>query len=251
MSILLRTLVVLLTAATSQLWAEPTVDLIEFVFNINGSGTAYGTYGSMPAALFNTSGFNTSTGLGSVVVTYKPGVAGNYFITGYFDHDIEEALNSSFNEFGSVLGAPGPGVTYQLDDPSSGSIFANATAATNALDNTNHVPTADLAPNACCNVSMALSRSVVLDADETALVTFTIGRTAPGGFALVQTDPSISVAGSNQLTSASLYLSSSLEIQGGGGGPGVPEPGTMSLLAIALLGGIGARRSRMKAQLRE
>ncbi len=235
MKALWQTLVVALALAISHSPAA-TIELPEYNFNLNGSGTTYGIYGTTPAAIFNTSGFDFATGLGSLTINYKPGPAGNYFINAYFDHDVDLAINSSFNEFAGVLGSAPAGVSYQLDDPFTGTIFANATAATNDLDNTNHVPTAAPAPNACCNVSLALGHAFILAVDETAVVTYTVGLTPPGGFALRLTDPDIFDA-AGAATPENLYLSSSLRIIPATGPPGIPEPGTFGLSAIAAIAG--------------
>jgi hypothetical protein len=74
-----------------------------------------------------------------------------------------------------------------------------------------------------------------VDSGEVATVKFATKTTRPaGGFYLVQTDPD---------SASSIYFSSDLDINGGGG-PVIPEPGTLTLLGLGLA--VAARRLRRR-----
>src|SRR4029077_6157436 len=89
----------------------------------------------------NTAGFNSTTGLGTLTLTFNPGVAGNYFFDAFFDEQLHIPF---YDEFGAVGGVPGAGISWQIDEPEFGdanrvgTIFTNT--SNNGLDNTNHIP---------------------------------------------------------------------------------------------------------------
>ena len=189
-----------------------TITLFQYDLNSGGGGT-------------NLSGFDTSTGLGTIVVTVA--AAGNHSVLAFFDHEIDEATNTFFNEYGEAVGAPAAGQSWEIDEPGYvyGDIYANFLAG--ALDNANGVPAS--APD---DVSMALGWTFSLAADETAYIIFRVSEIAPSsGFFLIQTDPD---------SPAAIYLSSNLDIRGGGGQ--IPEPASMILLALGLLGVIALKK---------
>src|SRR5258706_15073955 len=129
-------------SSPASVWADP-VALQDYLFNVNGTSycpdAACG--GSLVPAGLNSSAFDFSTGLGTLVWTFNPGAAGAYFFDAFFDHDLHAPF---FNEFGMANGSPAAGMSWQIDEPGFGdgnrlgTIFDNAMA--NALDNTNHVP---------------------------------------------------------------------------------------------------------------
>jgi hypothetical protein len=174
----------------------------------------------------------------------------------YLDNQLHAPF---YNEYGAVNGAPGAGVSWQIDEPGfgdanrTGTIFANVEA--NTLDNTNHVPgTASNFFGDCgangggsvnpgCNndVSLALGFNFILAADEFATITVTATPTLPAsGFYLRQADPD---------TPSNLYLTGTISIRPGGPRPpGIPEPESWLLVgAGALLGIGGLRRKQGKA----
>lgn len=170
-----------------------------------------------PPGSINTAGFDFATGFGTVVATVNG--AGPHYLGFFVDHEIDESVNTFFNEFGASGNAPKSGQSWEIDEPgfSYGDIYANLSAG--ALDNANGVPSS--APD---DVSMALAWSFFLGADESASVIMNVGPVPPpAGFYLVQTDPD---------SDLNLYFSSSLRVSGG---QTVPEAAsTCGMLAIAL-----------------
>jgi hypothetical protein len=207
------------------------VELADWGLNVDGTTYCdlgpcdFAGGGTLPGSL-DASGFDFSTGFGSLVVTI--GGAGAHSVDFFFDHDIDAAFNTFFNELGSVTGAPGAGQSWEIDEPGFlfGDIFDNFLAG--ALDDSNALLSAE-------DVSMALGWDFVLAADEIATLQFLISDVMPAsGFFLAQFDPD---------SDYTLYLSSTLRIEGGG--PGVPEPGTLLLIGIGALGLAAARRRRV------
>jgi len=199
---------------------------ILFEGKFNQDGTVY-TPATAPAN-WNLAGFDTVTGLGTI--TAQMTGAGVHDILVFLDLEIDEPINTFFNEFGATAGAPGAGLSWEIDEPGYvfGDIYSNF--LTGALDNTNGVP-----PGSPDDVSFALGRAFTLAADETGTLTFRTSLTPPaGGFYLVQTDPD---------SASSVYFSSDLSIRGGGEPP-IPEPGTLTLLGLGLAA--AARRLRRR-----
>jgi hypothetical protein len=217
------------------------IALQESLLNVNGA-QAYDTFSGVTG--LNVAGFNQTTGLGLIVLTYNPG-PGTYYFDSYFD--IEAAV-PFFNEYGSVNGSPASGQTWQIDDPIAGTIFANTQG--NALDNTNHIPgQVDNFSGTCsganCNgdVSMAMGFDFTLAAGQEEVITLNLSQTAPSGFYLQQTHP----VDSNNSSAVNIYFSGTAKAQ-----PisTVPEPSTLFLLGVALgLLLLTALRSRLKLAL--
>lgn len=206
--------------------AAAVIDLQEFAFNVDGTVTDnYMPTAVVTPAGVNIAGFDTTTGLGTI--TYSLSTMGSHYFGLFVDHEIDQAINTFYNEFGSTSGTAGAGQSWEIDEPgyTFGNIFTNF--GLSALDGTNGVPAGS--PD---DVSMAMAWNFVLAAGETASINFRISDVAPtGGFYLTQTDPG---------SQASIYLSSALNIRQGGGQ--VPEPATLALVGLGLLGAWQARR---------
>lgn len=213
--------------------------LQETLLNLNG--TTYHNTFAVPG--LNSAPFNSVTGLGTLTLTFNPGVAGSYFFDAFFDHQLHVPF---FNENGAVSGAPGAGISWQIDEPGfgdgnrTGTIFTNASA--NTLDNTNHVPgalsnffnncganTGGQPVNPACNndVSMALGFNFILAADEFAIITVNASPTQPmGGFFLRQHDPD---------TPSDVYLTGAISIQPGTPPPPAPGPAAWLLMGTGMI----------------
>lgn len=200
------------------------ISLFDFAFNVDGVVTP----GAFPAGVSGAA-FDTSAGLGSVHITLGGG--GPHYVAMFVDHEIDEAVNTFYNEVGAVGGLPPSGQTWEIDEPGwiNGDIYANFEAR--ALDNALGV---SLFGNTVFpdDVSMALAQSVLLGASESAELTLTLGLVPPrSGFYLVHTDPD---------SVASIYFSSTLTV--------IPEPAAawLPLTCAGLFSICRRRRSSLK-----
>lgn len=159
--------------------------------------------------------------------TGSESITGLTFVS-FLDVEIDEAINTFFNEYGEVEGVPAPGQGFEIDEPgyAFGDIYANALAG--VLDGQNAVPAS--APD---DVSMALS--------------FAVGPLAPGQAArfelLISEDGD--ALGSLLLRQRDTSALSDTVITFSGRAAIVPEPGTALLigLGIALLARARAGRA--------
>ena len=218
-------------------WSPAQADVTLFDWGFNIEGVTYCAVDAdncdvtgLPGGL-DAGGFDFATGLGSMSMTIT-GV-GPHSIIAYFDHEIDEAINTFFNELGSTTGAAAAGQSWEIDEPGfwepAGDIFDNFVAG--MLDNTVGFPDSEN------DVAMAMGFDFDLLEGETALVEFFLSTDAPDvDFYLAQLDPD------SQLT---IYFWGELTITGPGGD--VPEPGTLGLLALGLLGLARTRRLRKRA----
>jgi hypothetical protein len=207
--------VVLLAAAS--IANAATISLFECGTNVDGTIT------------LTCSGLD-GAGLGTVSLAGITG-AGAHSVLVFVDHEIDEAINTFFNEFGSAFGVPIAGQSWEIDEPGFffGDIYDNFQAGT--LDNTNGVPAGS--PD---DVSMAMGWNFILAAGETASIAFILSDLQPGsGFFLSHCDPD---------SDACVHLSSTLTIDNGN--DGVPEPSLLLLLGTGVAGLLAKARGRMK-----
>lgn len=203
--------------------ALATALLDDWVFNVDGDIDEYWEGDSMPTA-----GSLDDEGLGTL--TWTTDVEGIHNFIAFFDHEIDQATTTFFNEYGDTVNTPDVTQSWEIDEPGYefGDIYDNVLAG--ALDNTNAVPlkTPD-------DVSWAMGWDFTLAADETAIISLILSDIAPdSGFYLSQTDVT---------TLERIYYSSSLDIVPGGAP--VPEPGTMLLLGTGLVGILGFGRKKL------
>jgi len=252
-------LLLLLDAWCSSAVAGTTDILYDNLFNVNGSVTE----GSFAIAGLNSSGFNATTGEGTLIFTFNPGAAGTYFFNAWFDNDLSAP---NFNEYGASSGTAAAGQSWEIGDPTayynsglppgglgSGVDIVDNTAL-NTLSSANELPgnTDNFLGNcvgSTCNgdASMAMGFAFTLAANQEEVITLNLSETAPtSGFYLQQIHP---VDGCDQNgqncanpVQLNLYLQGSAAAQGVGGG-GVPEPGTWTLL-FAPMAGLALWRSR-------
>ena len=157
--------------------------------------------------------FDTVTGLGTMILTISG--AGTHNALAFVDHDIDKALNTSFNELGSAIGAPAAGQSWELGDPYNSTIFTDFSGA--GLTDSSLLTGAGV--NNGDDVSMALGWSFLLGPGETANITWLLSERPPvGGFYLEQTDPD---------SQKNIYFSSSLAISSN-----VPDGG----MSLGMLG---------------
>ncbi len=160
----------------------------------------------------------------------------NVWFFGFLDAEIDELVNSAFNEFGALVRVNGAGSgdsapdSWEIDEPgfSFGDIFDNLLAG--SLDNTNSVPAAS--PE---DVSLALGFDIGdVPAGNRIIATFQISQQDIGG--LSQTDPNSHVT---------FFFNGSVTV-----GPPIvsaPEPGILWLLGTGLVALLGVEFLKTRA----
>ncbi|MFA5904945.1 MAG: PEP-CTERM sorting domain-containing protein [Desulfobacula sp.] len=229
--LMITSFMLLMVLCFAQVGSASTIGLYEYAFNLDDNvydyinGTTI-TYGDFPAGV-NGAVFDTTTGIGTIAVTISG--TGSHYFGAFFDHEIDEAINTFSNEYGSVSGSPATGQSWEIDEPGYvfGDIYSNF--AVGILDNFNGVPSGFED-----DVSMAMGWDFILGAGDTAYINLVLSTIAPSGFYLTHTDPDSGVPTNN--IGNKIYFSSSLNIRPGGGIPEIPEPSTMILFGIGLLG---------------
>lgn len=212
-----------------------SADPILFDYGLNLSGTIY-TFAGLPfPANVDTSGFDFNSGLGTILVDVDPGVAGNYFVDAYFDHDLSALFG---NEQGAVSGSAASGQTWQIGPPGSGLFSGDGEVidafGSDTFDNTNHSSS-----NPPFDVSLGMGFHFSLSSSQSAIVAFTVTTVAPAGFSLRQFDADNPA---NQI-----FLTGEATVSGPASV--VPEPRSV-LLTLAALGTVFLlRRTRSRRTL--
>lgn len=197
-----------------------TINLYEYGLNIDGT-TIFPFLGDALPGTVDITGFDESTGLGQIAISVD--TAGSHNILAFFDHEIDEAINTFFNESGQAVGSAPAGLSWEIDEPGYlfGDIYDNFLAG--SLDGSNGVPAGSED-----DVSMAMGWSFSLSSGQTATILLNLGTLAPGAdFYLAQYDPD---------SDAGIYLSSQLSV--------VPEPATLVLFGSGILLMFSFRRER-------
>lgn len=205
-----------------------TLSLADWAFNINGA-TYEAWYGDPLPANFNEDSFDWETGLGELAITFGPGKPGDYFVTGFFDHEMVESSNTFFNEYALEINTPASGQTWEVDEPVfDGDIYDNVLAG--QLDTINSVSS-----NSADDVSMAIGWNFSLSGNETAIVIFSLNETKPAeGFYLIQIDKD---------SGDEIFFSSDMTLTGT---TPTPEPGTFIMVGLGLIASLGFANTRKK-----
>jgi len=111
--------------------ASSAADIILFDFGLNidgdttcNEGLGCDTNGAADLggiAGVGDSGFNYTTGLGVLSITLTG--SGAHYVGLFVDHEIDEPLNTFFNENGNVGGTGAAGQSWEIDEP--GYVFGN------------------------------------------------------------------------------------------------------------------------------
>jgi len=220
------TLIALACAVASNVAQAATIALFDYGFNIDGTVSMPFQGDPVPSGV-NLSGFDDITGLGAIGVTMTG--AGAHSFDAFFDHEIDEAINTFFNETGAATGTALAGQSWEIDEPgdSNGDIFVNFQDS--ALDNGigTSVFGNTVFPD---DVSMAMGWDFSLAVGDMALIEFVLSELAPtSGFFLSHSDPD---------SNATIYLSSTLTVSA------IPVPAAVWLFGSGLLGLIGIARRK-------
>lgn len=116
--------------------SEATSVLYDWAFNVDGTIYEFTAGDSMPVG-----GTLNSEGLGTL--TWSTSVSGSHNFIAFFDHEIQEATNTFFNEYGEAINTQATIQSWEIDepgfrDPNPGDIYDHVLAG--ALDNINAVP---------------------------------------------------------------------------------------------------------------
>lgn len=192
----MKTLLTILWIAAASALACPAAIAgpVLFDFGLNINGTTYCDLGpcdvdgatlapnTIPG--LDTSAFDATTGLGTLTLAFDALNAGNYAVSFFVDHEIDEPINGFANEHGAVIGTPASNQHWEIDEPGAafGDIFDEF--LNNRFDHSNGVPA-----GSADDVSMGLGWEFALAAGERAVLAFRLSDLiAPIGFHLAHTD---------------------------------------------------------------
>ena len=192
--------------------------LFEYAFNVDGTVSNNSSPGNVNSSLFS-----TVTGLGTISATFSS--PGAHYFGIFLDHEIDEPINTFFNELGSDHGVLASGQSWEIGDPLLGTIYADFAAS--ALTSSNSLGGPD-------DVSMALAWSFSLLADEVATFSVQLSESAPSsGFYLQHFDPA---------SNSSVFFSGSYSVANINST--VPEPATWMIAVVGFGGAIFLKRRK-------
>ena len=193
--------------------------MVDWIVNVDGAISENYNGDPLPLTGELTDGFGTL----SMKVTGE----GFHSVIGFFDFEIDQQVNTFFNESGSATGTAAAGQSWEIDEPGYlfGDIVDNVYSG--SLDNSNGVPV-----GAEDDMSFAMGWDFSLQADDMAIIDFIFTDILPSvDFFISHFD-----ADSN----SEFYFYSALSIQNSGA-PVVPpvtsvdEPSTLVIMFIGLL----------------
>ena len=198
------------------------------LFNVDG--TLFYDY-SAPG--MNAAGYSDSTGLGTIVFTDNPGAPGSHSFTAFIDQSLNLPF---FNEFGTAVGAPAAGQSWQIGDSFASSIYGNTQLG--LLSNANDLQgqLSNFSTNcvgATCNgdAAFAMGFNFTLGANQLEVITLNFSATPPpSGFYLQQTHP----IDPSTTAPLNVYFSGTALTAPTSGPPATPEPATAVLAAVSL-----------------
>lgn len=253
--LLVSTICLLVGLGGASSLADPLLQ--EASFNVNGTFYDSGTTPNIFTAIsgLNASGFNTSSGLGTLTFTYNPGTAGPAFFDIFLDEEVGVPF---YNEYGSTGGsALAAGEKWEIGDSFASTIYSDV--QNNTLTNTNLLPEGasnylDTCTGACNgDAATALGYSFNLASGYKEILTLTTSNTAPGsGFYLEQTNPNDA---SNGGADSNVYFSmTATQVPIGTKPPpppppSIPEPSTWVMMVTGLGAGVMRLRSRVQRKL--
>ena len=200
------------------------------------------TYENYNGDVMPTQGSLGSNGLGTL--TWSVNTAGSHSFISYFDFEIDEydaqegTYYTAFNEYGEISGVTVSGQSFEIDEPGwagIGDLYWNILVGT--LDDANSINSDDY-PNGD-DVSMALGYNFTIDEGQSATISLILTQSLSdyNGFYLSQIDIE---------TQETLYFYSTLDIQNNDPASPVPEPSTMLLLGLSLMGMVRIRKKMQK-----
>ena len=225
---------------TSPIARAVTIGLIDYGINIDGV-SSFPTLGDHVPIEADIRGLDTFTGLGEIVITID--TPGDHLVGLFVDSEIDEIINTFFNETGDTSGMTAVGQTWEIDEPGFlfGDIFDNFansnTVVGSQLDNSIFDGLGGGFPD---DVSIAIIWEFALGANETSTTNFFVSDTGiSSGLTLLQIDPD---------SDETILFSSSLNILADSVDQPVPEPSTVILLGIGMagLGFIGWKKKRTR-----
>ncbi len=235
----------------SSLSVQATPVLYDYGFNIDNTDYIYPLDGDSDSRL-DLSSFDDSFGLGTITTTITG--TGSHTFDAFFDHEIDESINSFFNETGFATGtiqddADGE-QSWEIDEPGfgtqdglgSGASGTNGTEYIGDISSNFGFSTLNndifhddiddqnlITPD---DVSLAMGWDFELDIGEEAIITLLLSDTDNGGsFFLTHSDPD---------SQYEFYLSSTISIIS------VPEPSILFLFGTGLAGLVLNRRRIFK-----